>query len=550
MCRNLDHRIVRRDADAIRMKRFEFALAVLLTIALIVAHVMFFAHAGPLWRDEISSLTLATKAAPSEFWTSLKFDPFPAVYFLVLRGWHALFGGSDVALRALGLLIGLALVGSLWFASYQSGKSPPLWPLVLFAFNPLTLEGGDSLRPYGFGLIWIVLAFAFIARITFGAANKIVIACGFATAVLSVQSNFTNALILFAIICGSVVVLLKNCAWRRILVVLAFGAAAALSLLPYLPVMNATTDWSKILANENHFISVVAVARDAIGNSGVISEWIWIVLIIAIFVFAIFTVLSRSRITEHRERDRIIFGAIVLFSAFMMTVGFLCLAKYLVFPRYFLTVMAIGALCISLFFNAIPHRTIIRAVAVCLVLIVAIASLRPLLAYARMRMTNCDQIAAIVEQRAAADDLIILTSPLYGISFQRYYHGSASSVTLPPVADLTLHRWDLIKQAMAEPDPVPELMARVQNVMRAGHKIFLVGKLGPAPPTQPEPLPPAPQSPFGWNMEAYTAQWKSELTYWFEHHALHGTNVPVGQSEFINPVETLGLFEISGLREP
>src|SRR5437660_905161 len=138
---------------------------------------------------------------------------------------------------------------------------------------------------------------------------------------------------------------------------------SGLSLLPYLLVMKATTDWSQILANENHFISVIAVAHDAIVNSGVISEWIWIFLIIAIFAFAVFTVLSGSRTTEHRERDRIIFATIILFSALIITVGFLCLVKYLVFPRYFLAVVAIGALCIDLFFNAIPLRAVIRAVA-------------------------------------------------------------------------------------------------------------------------------------------------------------------------------------------
>ena len=50
-------------------------------------------------------------------------------------------------------------------------------------------------------------------------------------------------------------------------------------------------------------------------------------------------------------------------------------------------------------------------------------------------------------------------------------------------------------------------------------------------------------------MEPYANQWKSELTYWFEHHAIHGTNLPVDQEQSVNPLEQLGLFEISGLRE-
>ncbi len=125
-------------------ERGELALAIFMTLILIGFHVIFFLHAGPLWRDEISSLTLATKPSFAEFWRFLPFDPFPASYFLLLRSWHAIgLGESDLQLRVLGLLIGLSLIGAFWFSCYSIDKSPPLWPLALFALNPLTLEAGD-----------------------------------------------------------------------------------------------------------------------------------------------------------------------------------------------------------------------------------------------------------------------------------------------------------------------------------------------------------------------------------------------------------------------
>jgi hypothetical protein len=535
------------------LARCEFAAAILLTLVLIAFHFLFFFHAGPLWRDEISSLSLAAKPTFSEFWESLKFDPFPASYFLVLRLWHAIgLAQSDLALRGLGLVIGLALIGSLWLASYLADKSPPVWALALFAFNPLTLEVGDSLRPYGFSLIWIVLAFALIERITFARVTKITALCALIAAILSVQSNFTNALVLFSIAAGAVVVLLTKRAWSKVFLVLGIGASAAFSLLPYLPIMRATRDWSKILANENDIASVIGVARDAIAISGVFAQWIWLALIVGTLVVAVIVTFVRRRSGEVIDvaRDRIIFAVTVLVVAAVVTIGFLCAAKYLVFPRYFLAVLAIGALCVNSFWKAIPNQTATRALSFCLALIVAATSLQSLSGRARMRMTNCDKISAVVENRAGPDDLIILTSPLYGISFQRYYQGRANWIALPQLGDFSLHRWDLLKQAMTEPDPVSDLLSRAENVLRANHKIFLVGKLGPAPATEPEPLPPAPNSQFGWQMEAYTNQWKSELTYSIEHRALHGTNLPVGGQESVNPLEHLGLFEVSGLREP
>src|SRR4029077_16924763 len=108
------------------LARCEFAVAILLTLVLIVFHFLFFFHAGPLWRDEISSLSLATEPTFSEFWQSLTFDPFPASYFLVLRLWHAIgLAQGDLALRGLGLVIGLALIGSLWLPRALGPQTPP-----------------------------------------------------------------------------------------------------------------------------------------------------------------------------------------------------------------------------------------------------------------------------------------------------------------------------------------------------------------------------------------------------------------------------------------
>jgi len=70
-----------------------------------------------------------------------------------------------------------------------------------------------------------------------------------------------------------------------------------------------------------------------------------------------------------------------------------------------------------------------------------------------------------------------------------------------------------------------------------------------APGDQPESFPPAPQSEYGWQMEPYLNQWKSELTYWIEHHAIHGNELPIEGTQSVNPFERLGLFEVSGWRE-
>ena len=530
------------------LQRWEFGAAILLTLFLAVFHLVFFVHAGPLWRDEISSLALATRPTLSDFWNSLPLDPSPASYFLLLRFWHAIgFGQSDLDLRGLGLLIGLAVIGSLWWSCYRIDKSAPLWPLTLFALNPLTLESGDSLRPYGLALIWITLAFGFIWRITFGEFGKWTVLFAFIAALLSVQTLFMNTLVLFAIVAGAGVVLLRRRKWRAVLLVLAIGAVAALSVFLFRR-SQQSQDWGHVIGSRNDLTGAIAVARDAIAEGGPVARWAWLLLGGSSLVLLVLAISGRPAGIVDLKRDRALFaGATGLLAVLAPVIFFSSVG--VVFPRYFLLALAIVALSIHVFWSALPKHAATRMLSLGLALFVAATALSPFHERAQMRMTNCDTIAKVLEQRASRDDLIVVTSLFYGVSFQRYYHGEAEWLAVPTVADFSLQRWDLLKLALAQPDPVAEIVSRLETVLRNGHKVFLVGKLPPPLSEQPEPLPPAPHPEFGWELEPYLAYWRLELAYWLEHHALHGTDLGIDQTR-INPFEQLGLFEVSGLREP
>ena len=89
----------------------EFTVAGLITAAVVALHLNVMQHAGPLWRDEISSLRVATMPTLGGLWTSLVFDPVPGLFFGLLRFWNwACAGASDDHLRLLGFVVGLATV--------------------------------------------------------------------------------------------------------------------------------------------------------------------------------------------------------------------------------------------------------------------------------------------------------------------------------------------------------------------------------------------------------------------------------------------------------
>src|SRR3954467_15768216 len=132
----------------------EWSVAGILTLLIVYAHVRILRYAGPLWRDEISTLRVATMPTLSAFWASLIYDPFPALFFSLVRFWNWCgIGSTDHGLRQLGFLIGLGITASIWIAGLSIKKSPPSWALLLFGLSPVALVWGDSLRAYGFSCV-------------------------------------------------------------------------------------------------------------------------------------------------------------------------------------------------------------------------------------------------------------------------------------------------------------------------------------------------------------------------------------------------------------
>jgi hypothetical protein len=180
--------------------------------------------------------------------------------------------------------------------------------------------------------------------------------------------------------------------------------------------------------------------------------------------------------------------------------------------------------------------------------ILAAAFFRDSSAYAKMRLTNCDLAAAAVTQRAETDDVIILTRFAFGITFQRYYRGSARWRGIPDISDYSLFRWDLVKQAMMDTDPMHELLVRIELALRLGHSVFVVGQFGPIPVAQPKPIPPAPLTTYGWDMDAYIARWNQQVSYLIDQHARNGQSIPLPANDRVDPNERVNVYVFSGWR--
>jgi hypothetical protein len=190
------------------------------------------------------------------------------------------------------------------------------------------------------------------------------------------------------------------------------------------------------------------------------------------------------------------------------------------------------------------------------VVVLLAAQAVPLAQSATLRQTNVDRVARQVASAAAPGDLVVVDPWYFGVSFNRYYRGTARWVTLPDLPDHRIHRYDLLKVRMAARHPIDDVLEAVAATLRSRHRVWLVGGYKALRPNddlsflQPLPeLPPAPHSPDGWHDRPYTLAWSRELTVFLELHAARLEPMAIPAGERANPLEDLPLTVAGGWQE-
>ena len=564
-------------------------LAVLLTAFLAAAlHIRFVTHVGGLWRDETNSVHLANLPSFSEVLHFLDYDSFPVLFFAVLRGWSEVFGSdNDAALRALGCIIGFAVLGALWFNARAFGIRWPVLSLALIGLNPMLIRYGDSTRAYGLGILLMLLTFRSFWRLvdkpSHPNARRVVVAT--AVALLSVQCLYYNSVLLLAIAAGTVAVAVRRRAWRTVGIVLGIGFLAAASLLPYVPMMRRMREWTFMVSYPADFAWLWKRVCEVIGSPDPLGIWLWLGLFVAgLGVIASFGLshlwrwFSRRRSNEkNAERapsfavpsnrdqprslpDTVFFAAIALIVGVAGYAAFLRALQYYTQPWYYVTLVAFAACVLDVVFGSWPiaarHRTLpllLRSGR--LVAAVALLCFTGLPDWEEMavRHTNVDQLAARLRPLATNGDLILVPSWPCAIPLSRYYRGPAEIISLPPIDDHRLHRYDLVLHQMMIADPLHPVLARLEEVLRSGHRIFIVGAL-PFPDADyalPS-LPPLTQNPDGtWPVGAYKSRdkaWRLQAGQFLRAHAAGGgqIEVPIPGKARVQEFENLELGVAEG----
>lgn len=492
----------------------DWIAAALVTVGAVFLHGLFLLNAGGLWRDEIELVNLSLLPSFSEVWQNQPHDSCPIFMHLVVRAWSATrFGNTDAGLRVLGLYVGLFLLLAFWLASWTMRKGAPLLAVTLAGLNVTIIRAGDSLRGYGLGSALAVLTLAVIWRLACR-PNLAVFSCAVALAVLSVQSLYQNAFFLFAACCGGFMLCASERRWRDTLPIFAVGAAAAVSLLPYVPLV-ARTHWYAIYKAGFHFSTGWNQLSEATGSPLTGFTWVWVALWIGALAATIFVLFwRRDRLPQHARR-LIVFAGI---SLVLGTAGYALFLKLAELPTHYwhyVPLMAFSAVLLDTMFFAVWGWA--RLAAMILAVVTIFLTFLFELPAVKCRQTNVDLLAATLSNEVAPNDYVIVHPFYCGVTFKRYYKGAAPWTTLPPLEDYTLQRWDLLMAKIQTKDPITPVIDRITSTLQSGNRVWLVGNI-PFDQRPLEEIRPAPNDPWGGSEGRYSFCWGVQVTQFLSAH--------------------------------
>ena len=526
------------------IKRAEWLVAIALSLVVLFLLVARATHAGALWRDECGALQLARMPTLSDIAANFPHEAFPPLFQLTIRGYTNLFGYSDIALRIFGFAMGLAFLCVAWINSRLIGERVPLLFLALIGLNTTFLSWGTSLRAYGLGSVLIALAFGLAARVIVDPAPRWILAT-FLAFVVSVQFLINDIVLVFSIAFAAIAVCLIQKRGKLAIVFLTGAALCALSIVPYLKSYADSADWNIVLRYPGHSDWLWGNLNFAFGAPFRFMPWIWYLLA----AFAMGAAVWRLRLSW-REKSATLLLVGILTATISIVAYYLFLRRlsYVTQPWYYLAPLFVLAAALDLIVAQFSQISWIRIARLGLVAAFLIAL--PIAAWPTItkRQTNIDIVAQKLAD-ATASDLVVVNPWITGVSFNWYYHGTAPWLTVPTMNEHRVHRYDLLKAKMMSPQPLEDLFAAIRSTLQSGNRLWLVGGAEVLPEGQaPLALPPAPNSQFGWESDAYLVSWSQELAGFIRKHAATA-QVILPRNPEVSDLENVPLWLAEGWRD-
>jgi hypothetical protein len=530
-------------------------------------------NAGPLWRDETNTFNLAHMPSFRDIWNNLQFESFPLLWPLVVRG-CGMFGlaDSDMGIRILGLGVGLFFLTSLWLCQRWFGGRTPILSIALLGGLPAFIFGVGANRAYGLASCLLVLSFGTIWRVLKSPTKSRILSAGF-ICLLFTQCLYYDVIFLGAMLAAGALVAIRRRHWKILWTMAAIGFVAGASLLIYLPMIYRNSEYVSFMRSPffgaatiwnglGDALAARSSANPASANGPQI--WIWIVLLLAGIIVAV--LMQRTRVGEASEPEVVLTSAnperqdLALFCvtsvvlAIIGYIGFLLKLRYFMQPWYYLEILVICAISLDGILTASwPELRPWGLLRIGFLVVMMTLNAGPAWVEAHTRRSNVDLVADFLSQNASAGDLIVVQDTAAGITFNRYYRGQAQWLTVPPIDSHEVHRNDLVKAKMNQPEAMTPVLHAITNTLASGNHVWVLGSIPIARwknvPPGPTPLPPLPsEMPTRLWVGAYTYWWNQQITALLLDHAQQGQAETIAAPRPVNHFENVSVARFSGFR--
>jgi len=539
----------------------ETAVALIATAFFAIVLLMAAMYVGPLWRDEVNTANLAQMPSWTELWHNLPCESFPPLWPLMLRGCGFLgLAGSDAGIRVVGFYVGLIFLGSLWLTARWLKCRAPIISIALLGSLPAFVFIVGANRAYGLASCLLVLSFGLIWRMVELPSRTRVLLAGI-TSLLFANCVYFDGIFLAGMLGGGALVTMRRQDWKTLAALVGIGTISAASLLIYLPIIRRGADYVPMVqwpaftfASLWNGLGDALTARSSgeMGHNGP-EVWLWIGLILGGSVLALLAQRARAKSMIDPKaavppfvRDR---ADLALYCAVSMLVGvvgmmaFLARLHYLPQSWYFIEMLCLCAVSLDgLLGGSRPALRPGGMLRIGFLVVMMSWGGKSAWTEAHTRRSNVDLIATVLEKNAVAGDLIVVQAAWEGITFNRYYHGAADWVTVPPIESHLVHRNDLVLEKIRQPNAMEPVLKEMAEALQGGHAIWLVGYKS-APEANP---PPANQS-IKW-LGTHLTYWEGQVMGTLLNHALQEQVVQIPPGAPVCYLEDLPLSRFTGYK--